>query len=270
MKKRLFFCLMLIINTIVCMAQTMQKHTVKRGETLENIANMYGITVAELREANPNMGEYYYVGMVLNIPEKKETNTQVPATTTTNSEKRDVLVTNTTTKGTNTQLSPQKTLHIESEDGFLNEGSDYFFLIRPKDKYYGLLYGGLLSKYCYMAINAGYGFQKDNHSAGINFGIGWGSKYRFGPILLEGSLFPYAGGSSHDEPDIEKDGKTKTKNEFSYGAQANIGIGYNIYRRKKDGGGTYLTIGYIMVAPKFKTDKMVKNGEWLVGLSTDF
>jgi hypothetical protein len=158
-------------------------------------------------------------------------------------------------------------------EGFIDSGREYYFIIRPKEKLYGLQFGGLLRKYLYMAINAGMGFQKGNNTGEINFGIGLGSKYKFGPFLFQGCLYPYAGGSYRSDPEYDDYGNQKgdkDKKEFTYGAAANLGIGYNIYKRKKDGGGTYLTVGYIMCAPKFKTDEMVKSGIWLLGLSTDF
>lgn len=70
MKKRFLCSLLLAIGVLVCMAQTMQKHTVQRGETMESIAQKYGVTVSAMKEANPNIGEYFYVGMVLNVPER--------------------------------------------------------------------------------------------------------------------------------------------------------------------------------------------------------
>lgn len=70
MKKRFLCSLLLAISVLVCMAQTTQKHTVQRGETMESIAQKYGVTVSAMKEANPNIGEYFYVGMVLNVPER--------------------------------------------------------------------------------------------------------------------------------------------------------------------------------------------------------
>lgn len=72
MKKKAFSCIMmLMISIMTCMAQTMKSHTVQRGETLESIAKKYGVTVEAIKEANPNMGGYFYVGMGLKIPEKE-------------------------------------------------------------------------------------------------------------------------------------------------------------------------------------------------------
>lgn len=44
-------------------------HTLRRGETLADVARQYGITMTELLEANPDLNPYYYrAGDVLNIP----------------------------------------------------------------------------------------------------------------------------------------------------------------------------------------------------------
>lgn len=89
MKKKILCSLLLAFSVFVCMAQTTQKHTVQRGETMESIAQKYGVTVSAMKEANPNIGEYFYVGMVLNVPEKEigienvSTPTSEPAQTTT-------------------------------------------------------------------------------------------------------------------------------------------------------------------------------------------
>lgn len=49
-------------------AQTTMSHTIQRGETLESIANKYGITVADLQKANPDIEGAFYAGVKLTIP----------------------------------------------------------------------------------------------------------------------------------------------------------------------------------------------------------
>ncbi len=43
-------------------------HTVLEGETIETIANAYGVSADDLRSANPNSGALFYAGMKLTIP----------------------------------------------------------------------------------------------------------------------------------------------------------------------------------------------------------
>lgn len=44
-------------------------HVVQRGESLESIAEKYGVNVQQIKEVNPNMGNLLYAGLKLNIPE---------------------------------------------------------------------------------------------------------------------------------------------------------------------------------------------------------
>ncbi len=52
-----------------------KKHTVQAKETKYGIARMYGITIPELEELNPEMGENLQVGAVLNVPDIEVTET---------------------------------------------------------------------------------------------------------------------------------------------------------------------------------------------------
>lgn len=51
-------------------AQTVSKHVIERGETLESIAARYGVTTEEIIKLNPDAAQFVYVGMELNLPEK--------------------------------------------------------------------------------------------------------------------------------------------------------------------------------------------------------
>lgn len=64
--KKLFFLLLMVIST-TAMAQQFT-HSVKAGETLSSIAAQYNVTVDQLRAANPQVSNSFYVGMALNIP----------------------------------------------------------------------------------------------------------------------------------------------------------------------------------------------------------
>lgn len=271
MKKTILCIILLAANILVSLAQTMQKHTVQRGETLESVAQKYGVTVAAMKEANPDIGNYFYVGMVLNVPQASQPiQKSVESTDKPILSQSDEAPVFEPTKRDSAPSATATTSTVEQEKGFLNSGSDYLLVLRPKDKYYGFHYGGQMSQYIYMAFDAGAGFTKYNSTATITFGLGLGSKYRFGPILLQGSLYPYIGGYSYEVPKDVDPTKTKMKQKVAYGAQANLGAGYNIHTGKKKGGKTYLTVGYYMNAFEFETDGMVKNGTWMVGLTTDF
>lgn len=51
-------------------AQTVRKHVIERGETLESIATRYGVTTEEIIKLNPDAAQLVYVGMELALPEK--------------------------------------------------------------------------------------------------------------------------------------------------------------------------------------------------------
>lgn len=69
--KKIFVCLLILFIFIMnATAQVAITHTVKKGESLYGIAQKYGVSVELLKQANPGMGDYFYAGLVLNIPTK--------------------------------------------------------------------------------------------------------------------------------------------------------------------------------------------------------
>lgn len=52
-------------------ADAQTKHVIQRGETIELIANRYGISVSKLKEVNPLIEEFY-TGLTLSIPPKAQ------------------------------------------------------------------------------------------------------------------------------------------------------------------------------------------------------
>ena len=296
MKKKLFSCaIMLLVSIMTCMAQTMKSHTVQRGETLESIAQKYGVTVEAIKQANPGMGGYFYVGMGLKIPNKVETilpDTPVsheaeqkqPVHETTGEDKQEHLIVETPPSVPTTKDYAMKELQVEnttsvedSDNGFYEHGMDFIFTLRPKDKIYGFHWGcQVRGKYFYFAEDMYWG--KDLNPATYALGLGLGSKWHSGPLLLQGSLYPYAGLYMFEynipkvtitsRGNIYQTTETKTEYKFAYGVHANFGLGLHIYTRKTTGSKTYLTVGYYMTAPEFETVNMVENGSWMVGITT--
>lgn len=72
MKRTTLLSFMLAICCIAY-AQNTNRHSVKRGETLESIATKYGVTVEELKNANKEAQMYFYPGMNLVIPQHTNT-----------------------------------------------------------------------------------------------------------------------------------------------------------------------------------------------------
>lgn len=58
-------------------AQSLSEHTVSTGETLQAIASKYGLSISELKNANSGLDDYVFAGMVLKIPFKQGTSTEV-------------------------------------------------------------------------------------------------------------------------------------------------------------------------------------------------
>lgn len=66
---RLLLSLALAACALTAAAQTKTvTHEIKRGETIESIAKAYGTTAEAIRQANPNAGDYFFVGMKIQVP----------------------------------------------------------------------------------------------------------------------------------------------------------------------------------------------------------
>ena len=71
--KHILMCSLMFFVVNIVVAQDYQaKHEVQRGETLSSIAKQYGVTEQMVKEANPQMGDLFYVGLKLNIPKKED------------------------------------------------------------------------------------------------------------------------------------------------------------------------------------------------------
>lgn len=68
LKKRICAVFIFLMLCITINAQSETKHIVKRGETLESIANKYGTTTDEIIKLNPDAAQFVYAGMELRIP----------------------------------------------------------------------------------------------------------------------------------------------------------------------------------------------------------
>ncbi len=124
-------------------AQTSQSHTVQRGETIESVAEKYGISVSDLQQANPSTVEYFYAGMKLVIPRK--TNTQNNTQTATSNVHDDLYKTPSATNKRNNlvetinQEVQKPAFHSDLNDGNFSSialifGSDFTELV-------GMTYG---------------------------------------------------------------------------------------------------------------------------------
>lgn len=72
MKTIIKHLLTVIAITMLCFNASALEHVVKRGETIESIANTYGISVSQLKDANPGVDNLFFIGLKLNIPESRQ------------------------------------------------------------------------------------------------------------------------------------------------------------------------------------------------------
>ncbi len=123
----------------------------------------------------------------------------------------------------------------------------------------------------YWGYNYSVGFG-DLSSYSFIMPFGWKQRYVFNDVfLVQGKIGPYVGFSNYEKQKyagVDKWGNAKIeikdKYEFAYGANASLAVGLKLWTTKK-GNSNFLTIGYYISAPKFKTENMFDNGSW--GLS---
>lgn len=281
MKNRiLFFLLVCFFGISTMVAQTnMVQHEVKRGETMESIAKQYNVSPEEIKEVNPQMGNYFYVGLKLNIPTKTEDKYKDAAVITNSlvetDESDDVIIEN-REGNTDSFLLYQPNSNISQGDNINKEyleGVDYFFSLHTKDYFsISIGVGSDMDNWLYGYYGFGVTSIKGFNGRDVNFeqSLGVGAKYRerVGSLLLQAMLFPY--GSLYTYNDYKTDSKkSEVKVKFTYGASANASVGLKAWTTKNNND-TYITVGYYMNAPKFRTQGMVKNGAWLFGLTTIF
>lgn len=77
LKRTMMCCLMLVVVNVAFAQDFQAKHEVQRGETLAGIAKQYGVTEQMIKDANPQAGNLFYVGLKLNIPKSAETKNNV-------------------------------------------------------------------------------------------------------------------------------------------------------------------------------------------------
>ncbi len=71
MSIRILTILLCLLDGLLCFSQSSTQHIVQRGETFEIVAQRYGMTIDELRQANPWIGGCY-AGLKLDIPTGKK------------------------------------------------------------------------------------------------------------------------------------------------------------------------------------------------------
>ncbi len=225
--KRILALVAFIITVISVNAQTTTTHTVQRGETIESVAQKYGVTVQDLQNANPDTKEYFYIGMKLSIPAVKKTATP---------------------------SSPKVTTPTQKQSGVVNGGSDFssagIYVGHDFSKVVGVTYG----------VQGQY-FLKNGLGATMTFGGNWGIEsdadmvLRLGPSYVYpiNDLFYVMGTAAYTLTIANHNGNSSTISGFSiiptFGVSLNhfkIGLNGDFHWRNGGsfGSGLYLSAAY--------------------------
>lgn len=167
-------------------AQTVSKHVIERGETLESIAARYGVTTEEIIKLNPDAAQFVYVGMELNLPEKPaqaavndsvaQARPATPQTTVT-----EYVAGNVQTVTDSDKLTPYD---------YITYGLSYFAPFEAADTGYYMLGGTVLAPSGWgLDFHLGFNYGLvDKDYAGYAFLMGPAYGYAFDRVMLAASL----------------------------------------------------------------------------------
>ena len=230
------------------------KHEVQRGETLAGIAKQYGVTEQMIKDANPQVGNLFYVGLKLNIPKKEKVENE---TKKENVEDYDGIV---SVSSNNTHSSMSDRYMLNGGINYDAEGVDNYFVYQPDAKVYGLDVSMDMYKYFFwgMSFYSNLKFGEGQLSGQVNINLGVKKRIVLNKnLMLIGKLYPYIGWCSIPNND---------DTEFTYGAQAMLGAGVRLFDTSK-GKSVFLSGGYSVVAGEFKTQGMFDCGYWMLGIT---
>ena len=252
--QRIVMCCLMFVAINAVFAQDYQaKHEVQRGETLASIAKQYGVTEQMIKDANPQAGNLFYVGLKLNIPSKGKVDNKIVE------EKQE------THKASGYVVSNNDNViqHYTSNSviNYYAEGVDNYFVYQPDFKTYALDVSMDMYKYFFwgMSFYSNLKFKPEKAlSFQINLNLGIKKRVLINDnFMLVGKLYPYIGWCSAPYSD---------DTDFTYGAQAMIGAGVKLFDTSK-GKSVFLSGGYSLVAGEFKTKGMFDYGYWMLGIT---
>lgn len=272
---KIFFLSVLFCT--VCMFTMAQNqsvtHVVQRGETIESIAEFYKVSVEDINKANSNADGIVYVGMKLNIPTSGSVKQTIDEK---NKQPQTEIYRNNVNSNNNVNFVKYKETKAEptynSNNSFVyGEGSSFSFLYQSEAKVYGLQMELGTNLFCLTSTfmsDLEFGGNKTSSSAAL-LGAGVRRKLVFGDnFLIQGKLYPYIGLSYTGTPKNTETGQeAEDKTKFTYGASADLSIGFKICNTAK-GNSTFLHVGYAIIASEFETKGMFKGGCIMVGLTT--
>lgn len=153
--RRMAVCMLFVVLGMTT-AMAGVTHVVNRGETLQSIAQKYGVTTERIIQANPQAAQFIYVGMELNIPEGNAPQ-QAPMQVT--PQTRIVGSDNTIGSVQNTQASS----NYANGDNLIQYGVGYVANFSDDGKgFYGLFFEGLSESGwgAFFSAGASYGITK--------------------------------------------------------------------------------------------------------------
>lgn len=256
LKRIVMCCLMFVVVNAVFAQDYQAKHEVQRGETLASIAKRYGVTVQMIKDANPQMGNLFYVGLKLNIPSKgKVDNIIVEEKQGTHKESGYVVSNNDNISVT----------HHYTSNGMIDydaEGVDNYFVYQPDFKTYGLDVSMDMYKYFFwgMSFYSNLKFKpSDALSYQMNINLGVKKRIVFDDRFMASlRVNPYIGWMS------KHDGSSNS--DFTYGAAGAVNVGLKLFDTSK-GKSVFFTGGYNIMAGEFRTKGMFDSGAWMLGIT---
>ena len=259
-KRMMTLVVMVLFSIISVFAQTVKTHVVERGETLASIAEKYSVTKEDIVKLNPDAAQFIYVGMELKIPEVLIANS--------NQNQLRSTARNVVESTTINEVGYKSNVPDSEYNSFLREGHDIYLGYQSDAKVYGLGVNMDFGKYfAYHAdfwSNLKFG-KNDNTCMNTKIGLGFKQRFCFNENVMIGiRAYPYIGLNGYTA--LNEKNARDFKTEFAYGAMAEAMAGIKLFRNKK-GNDVYLSIGYAIDAPKFKTQGIFDSGMLLIGYS---
>ncbi len=254
--RHIYLCVLMLMFVNVVWAQDYQtKHEVQRGETLASIAKQYGVTELMIKEANPQMGNLFYVGLKLNIPSKGKVSDKIVDKEHKIYSESESMVSN----NNNSSL-----IHHHTSSGMVDydaEGVDNYFVYQPDFKTYGLDVSMDMYKYFFwgMSFYSNLKFKPSDLLSGqVNINLGIKKRIVFDDRFMASfKINPYIGWMLVPSSD---------DTEFTYGAAGAVNIGLKIFDTS-NGKSVFLTGGYNIMAGEFRTEGMFDYGAWMLGIT---
>lgn len=132
--KKIVLAIIVAMTANIAMAQSTKIHVVERGETIESIAQKYGVTKDAIVKLNPDLEQFMYVGMELTVPVVVSANATVA---TVSSDEKSDLPSNAFVAMTQAPANDENTSDEDSD--FSNFGVGYLASFDAFDKgIYGL------------------------------------------------------------------------------------------------------------------------------------